>query len=341
MIVILADDFSGAAELAGIAAARGFQTELHTRFDPASDAEVIAVDTDTRLRTEAEAARLTGRLAREIAERRPDWIYKKTDSVLRGHVRAEIEAILDATGLRECLLIPANPSKDRLIRDGRYFVAGVPLEQTVFAHDPDFPRHTSLVTELLGVSPRIRLPDAVTLDDLRQPASPSVLRAGGADFFSLTLATASPSAPAEPLPSVPARRHLLLCGSLAAWEMGRAEEMQKRGFLVRLCDQPSSNDLWRHSDQIMLATGPEQKDAGALLISQLIEAALPLLANGQDLRVGVEGGATASALVRRLGWTRFEVLPENQPGIGTLRSPGGPLICVKPGSYPWPADLWR
>ncbi len=336
MIVILADDFSGAAELAGIAAARGFKTELHTRFDPDSDAEVVAVDTDTRRQSEAAAARAVGSLARQIAEYRPAWIYKKTDSVLRGHVRAEIEAILDATGLRECLLIPANPSKHRMIRDGRYFVEGVPLDQTLFAHDPDFPRHTSAVAELLGRSSRIHLPDAATEDDLDRPLLPFMLRAGGADFFRRTLAAASPAAPASPPAQPSIQRHLLLCGSLAAWEMGRAEEMQRRGFLVYPVNQTIPASLWQHHHKIMLTTGPAQQGAGELLITRLIQAAQPLLVDASSLCVSIEGGATAAAFVRHFGWTRFAVLPENLPGIGTLSLPGGPLLCIKPGSYPWP-----
>ena len=82
-IVILADDFSGAAELAGIAASRGWKAEVQTRFDPECEAEVIAVDTDTRLRSESEAVRVVGEVARAVVASKPDWIYKKTDWVHR------------------------------------------------------------------------------------------------------------------------------------------------------------------------------------------------------------------------------------------------------------------
>ena len=102
MIAIIADDFSGAAELAGIAAACGFKAEVQIQFDPTSDAEVIAVDTDTRLKSEGEAVRIVGDVMQQIIAAKPLWIYKKTDSVLRGHVRVEIEAILDATGQHLC-----------------------------------------------------------------------------------------------------------------------------------------------------------------------------------------------------------------------------------------------
>ncbi|MBL9160532.1 MAG: four-carbon acid sugar kinase family protein [Verrucomicrobiales bacterium] len=342
MIAILADDLSGAAELAGIAASRGFTAEVQTVFDPTSTADVIAVDTDTRLKNEAEAARIVGEVTRHILTANPAWLYKKTDSVLRGHVRAEIEAILDAAGLDDCVFIPANPSKDRLIQNGRYEIGGVPLDETVFARDPDYPRTSSLVRDLLGSCDRIRTPDAVDLNDLMIDLPPTTLTAGAADFFSAQLARKesslgfSPSPPSalglkpKPLST------LLLSGSLAAWDLDRASQMEQRGFLVKTISDDLSPSLWQTTSKLMLAIARPETGDPATLTKTLIDKALPLLSGRNDLRIGLEGGATAIALIRRLGWTRFEVIPEGHTGVGTLRPPGGPVICVKPGSYPWP-----
>ena len=331
MIAILADDFSGAAELAGIASARGFKAELQTVFDPSSEAEVIAVDTDTRLKSAAEAARIVGEVAREIATAKPAWIYKKTDSVLRGHVRVEIEAILSATGQSDCLFIPANPSKGRVVRGGRYFVNDVLLEQTVFAKDPDFPRRSSVVRELLGDSARIHTPDVLCADDLKHEVDASTLVAGAADFFTELIG----GAPISPI-RVPWRESLLLCGSLAAWDMGRPAEMQQRGFVVKTINEPVSSAIWQSTSKLMLAVGRPQNADVATLIEKLVEMAIPLVEGRNDLRIGLEGGATAMAFIRRMGWSRFEVVPEGHVGVGSLRPAGGPLFCVKPGSYPWP-----
>ena len=68
------------------------------------------------------------------------WIFKKVDSVLRGHPRAEIEAILGVTGQPRALLIPANPSRGRVIVGGKYLMDGVLLDKILCAHDPEFPR---------------------------------------------------------------------------------------------------------------------------------------------------------------------------------------------------------
>lgn len=336
MIAILADDFSGAAELAGIAAARGFKAEVQTDFNPSSEAEVIAVDTDTRLKPEGEAVRIVSAVARQIMAGKPAWIYKKTDSVMRGHLGAEIEAILDAAGLDECVLIPANPSKGRVIRGGRYFIEGVPLHETVFAHDPDHPRQSSEVRELLGESCRIHTPDAITLEDLPRHLPAHTLAAGAADFFGALLGIG------VPLKTIaPSSRALLLCGSLAAWETGRAAQMQKLGFTVKTLEESAPASSWQNTAKLVLAVGKPVNADAATLTEKLIEKALPLLLEPQTLRIGLEGGATAMAFIRHLGWTRFEVIPEGHTGVGTLRPPGGPVLCVKPGSYPWPADTFE
>ena len=57
MIVVIADDLSGAAELAGAALRHGLSAEVQTVFFPDTNADVVCVDTDSRLLPPAEAAR--------------------------------------------------------------------------------------------------------------------------------------------------------------------------------------------------------------------------------------------------------------------------------------------
>lgn len=339
MIVILADDFSGAAELAGIAATCGLSAEVHTRFQPDSTADVIAVDTDTRWRTEAEAIQIMLGVAQKVQAARPSWIYKKTDSVLRGHVRAEIETLMDVTGLNDCLFIPANPSKARIIEHGHYFIQGVPLHETVFAQDPDYPRRSSEVRQLLGQSTKLRTCDASVAGDLDLLLPDSTLAAGAADFFAAQLKRHLPCDSALPkLGQVKPERILLLSGSLAAWETGRAAQMQSMGFTVKTLSEAISPTIWQETHRLMLAIGgPRQHDA-ARLIDRLIDKAMPLTQPSQGLHIALEGGATAMAFIRRMGWTRLTVIPEAHVGMGTLRPPDGPCLWVKPGSYPWPDD---
>ncbi|MCB1209672.1 MAG: four-carbon acid sugar kinase family protein [Verrucomicrobiales bacterium] len=353
MIAVLADDFSGAAELAGIAAMRGFGAEVQTVFDPASTAEVIAVDCDSRGLSEELAAERVTAIAKAVAASAPEWIYKKTDSVLRGNVRMEIEAILGATGLRKCLFIPANPSKGRVIRGGEYFINGVPLDQTVFASDPDHPRRTSVVRELLGMSNRIECPDVVSVDEVRGFAmqmNPLWLAAGGADFFDQRIGGRDLAA----MPGV-VERTLLVCGSHAAWESGRAAQMEAQGFVVKVLpvaffDAVPTSDWVAEMRQIlltqnrlMLAIGsPETPRSTEVMTTAVVAAAAAVAKGVRGLRLAMEGGATAIALMRHCGWTRFEVQRAGLTGVGVLRVIGGeaPVLWVKPGSYPWPDGVF-
>ncbi len=94
-------------------------------------------------------------------------IYKKCDSILRGHVALESLAIARVFGRKRVLLIPANPNRQRIIRGGDYFVQGIPLAQTAFANDSEYPRQTSKVAELLGNASGIEAPDVTSVVDLR------------------------------------------------------------------------------------------------------------------------------------------------------------------------------
>ena len=57
----------------------------------------------------------------------------------------------------------------------------------------------------------------------------------------------------------------------------------------------------------------------------------------------VEGGSTASAVVRRLGWRRLRPVLELAPGIVRMEWCGERQqhITVKPGSYSWPDTMWE
>ncbi|MEM9016779.1 MAG: four-carbon acid sugar kinase family protein [Verrucomicrobiota bacterium] len=337
-IAILADDFSGAAELAGIAAACGYVTEVQTRFDPQSTAEVIAVDTDTRLRSEHEAISTVERVTREIALKKPGWIFKKTDSVLRGHVRAEISAILSATGKSDCLLIPANPSKGRRIKDGQYSIDGIPLSETVLGKDPDFPVQTDRVKVLLGPSERIVLPNIDELEQIPRSIPATTLPAGAADFFTTLLGSKGSLVLRKETRSL-----LVICGSLAAWDSGRPAELENCGFSALTLEDPIPSRPWKSSSRIFLAIGRPHQIAIDALLPCLVERARSLIENETDLRIALEGGATATAFLRAMGWDRFFVVPENHEGVGTLiplGAPDGILVSVKPGSYPWPDSLF-
>jgi D-threonate/D-erythronate kinase len=56
----------------------------------------------------------------------------------------------------------------------------------------------------------------------------------------------------------------------------------------------------------------------------------------------LEGGATASAVCRKINWREFDVVGELATGVVQLKVPSSAVqsIVIKPGSYPWPAHVW-
>jgi D-threonate/D-erythronate kinase len=367
-IVVIADDLSGAAELANAAVEAGFSAEVQMRFRAGSDADVVCVDTETRSLAPEAAAALAGESARAVAAVHPELVYKKCDSVLRGPIAAESLAIARALGRQRVLLVPANPSRRRIIRGGEYFVDGIPLAQTAFAADPEYPCRTSRVVELLGNTPGIESPDVVSAGDLARLAATvdaGTLPAGGVDFFSALLAARVLLARAKTFEENCAMRakgpSLFVCGSNTAWLGGRNEQCAQRG--IPICSMPrglfemelreelltrwaaSAASALREHGAALLAIGGEEPVPGvtpAMLTGRLAQAVELTLEQSAPARVFMEGGATAAAVVGQLGLVRFRAQPSPGPGVGALLPVGqeGPLFLIKPGSYPWPEAVW-
>jgi D-threonate/D-erythronate kinase len=139
-VTIIADDLSGATDSAVACAERGLDTVV-ALVDASDDgrAEAIAFDADTRRRSTDAAATETARLVRSHANMNGGLLFKKIDSTLRGHIGAEIAALLRArqgtTGspsrLRTIVVLaPAFPALGRTTVQGRQLLNGIPLEHT-------------------------------------------------------------------------------------------------------------------------------------------------------------------------------------------------------------------
>src|SRR3954454_19384753 len=122
MIGVIADDLTGAAELGAVGKRLGLKAEIVCNNEPGSTADLVCVDTDSRSCTASEAAKRAAAGAKLLQAAGARWIYKKVDSVLRGNVTAEVEAVMQQLGLNRALVLPADPSLGRIIRDGQYFV---------------------------------------------------------------------------------------------------------------------------------------------------------------------------------------------------------------------------
>lgn len=364
---VIADDLTGAAELAALAHQAGLRavvlTELpHRRVD----AEVVVCDSDSRLDSPTVAARKVGQLARRLRALPHAGIFKKVDSVLRGNVMAEIEAAQTALGLARTLLVPCNPSLGRIIDGGRYSIAGQPLDRTAFRRDPHHPRRSSLVRTLLpGIEGCFdhteHLPShGISVGEASSPADVALwasrldadtLAAGGADFFRMWLVhlhasrrhsvvpakftgptlllsgTATPTTPATPLTGPVLQ---LVPGAL--------------GSARALATQVKTQLRAAGAASVLVHRAPIAGKATATALNRTFAQLTRELARHRAFRHAlITGGTTASSVLSTLGWRRLEVVHVWGPGVVTLRPQSSPrvLVTMKPGSYPWPVSLRR
>jgi uncharacterized protein YgbK (DUF1537 family) len=111
--------------------------------------DLLVIAGDSRSKSEAAAIEEMTALTQQLRQLQPEWVYKKTDSVLRGHVMAELHTHMEVLGLHRTLLIPANPGLGRTILDGHYFLNGRPIHHSAFSIDPEFPVLSSDIQDML------------------------------------------------------------------------------------------------------------------------------------------------------------------------------------------------
>ena len=124
MLVIVADDMTGALDTAAPFAARGLHAEVALTVDAvaqtlAAGPDVLSVNLASREKSPEYAHRLMG----QVTEMMPADVrlFKKVDSRLKGHVSAE----LDAISYQRAIVAPAIPAFGRIVRDGHVEGFGV------------------------------------------------------------------------------------------------------------------------------------------------------------------------------------------------------------------------
>lgn len=368
MLTVIADDITGAAEIAGIALRHGLKTVLTTDGTASlSDAEVAVIATDTRSDSEENAVKTVEKITKCVAKE-GNTLFKKTDSVLRGHIAAELKAILKAASLSNALLIAQNPSKGRVIIDGTYYIKGVRLSETDFRHDPEFPALSSSAKDLLRSDVSVLNIDESTIpnsaicvanaandDEIRRQlskASATTLLAGGADLFDILLQTRYANAeqcntPTPTLPTV--QRSIIVCGSTQSKSITEEPYIKAAGSREELMPDDVFNggnaDRWIEHltaqylthKSLIIGIGQREnagKDCALRLKSIMAEATMRLASAATPDLLIIEGGATAYSTLLRLNWGVFQLHREYAPGVVSMKH-GDTEIVLKPGSYPW------
>lgn len=247
---VIADDFTGATDIATAYAARGYRTEVLTagdaQADPAADVSVVALKTRTAPVGTAVAESLAAydRLAAAGHTRFFVKYCSTFDSTDRGNIGPILDALAERTGAARCVVVPAFPDNGRTTFQGHLFVWSDLLEHSSMRHHPLTPMTKSRVADILRPQTRhtvgelhlatvhagpvaVRsaldasadayvVVDAVDDDDLAVIAAATdddTLRSGGSG---LALGIAPGTSDADTAFSAPDGRSVVVCGSASA-----------------------------------------------------------------------------------------------------------------------------
>ena len=359
-MIVIADDITGAAEMAGIAFTKGQEVRLLCSSSLNCDSVAVngttVIATDIRSMSENEAIAETHRILSSLSVKtecadKGRFLFKKTDSALRGHVVAELTALMQATGYQRAVYLPANPSRGRTIRNGVYYINNVPIHETDFSFDPEFPATTSVLKERFpdAEANGIIMPDAESEEELRSVIAKyhdgKTIFAGAADLFSALLkdwdgshgSIFKENGITQNLP----HNFLILCGSTQSkpLDLGIPVSPMPR----EIYDGNEDLTLWDTCEYAkghsLILTIPYThrtgKEAAIHLRNMMAQKAKKLIIQHCPDHLVIEGGATAWATLQALDWNLFEMVAQIVPGVVQMSATNGTLVTLKPGSYPW------
>jgi len=151
-IGILADDLTGALDTGAQFSKKGFTTTVF--FDAIAvqklcNSDVLVINTYSRLCDSTEAYKRVKEASEILKHIGIQMIYKKIDSVMRGNVGAEIDAVMDVFEMKAACVVPVFPAVGRVMVDGRLLLKGTLLEKSEIALDILSPVSESHVPTLL------------------------------------------------------------------------------------------------------------------------------------------------------------------------------------------------
>jgi uncharacterized protein YgbK (DUF1537 family) len=372
MLAVIADDLTGAAELAGIGLRYQLSVELITPGAKSTGADLLVVSTDSRSMNLKEAEKITVDTVRQVQELGPEFIYKKIDSVLRGHILDELKIEMKLLGLSKALIIPANPSLGRTIKNGKYFINGDSISETDFVTDPEFAINDSSVLKMIKdeagdvvllkhtdtlPNKGIVIGEAVSDEDVAAWSAKidsSWLLVGAGDFFTALLDRRHISrAQPEILMESP---HLYVSGTA----FGKSQELIKKierelqcvAYIPASMIQTGSikSDRWfdtlkgiiEKQGKAVVAINDEEVDPWSVspvhLRVTMAKAIKKILEQGNVKELFIEGGSTAAAILAELGINRLLLVNELQRGVVRMKAKDI-YITVKPGSYSLPEQI--
>ena len=369
MIAVIADDITGAAEIAGVCLRYGLKTrfEINSVSSFSDVPDVLVIATNTRSLSLKKAVTQTHKIARSLKKHKQITLFKKIDSALRGHVLEESTALADVFGINKIGIFPANPKAKRIIKNSIYYIDNIPINETSFAHDPDFPATKSNVFEILPINNfsdkyDISAPDTENATMLKKQLknfdSSDSLVAGSAFTFEMFLKKNCSLTPVYNDTCNTDSKNLstkkvMICGSThenSKKFIKRQKTFQKIGIDIlklRLTEDKEMFNWWLNervlpyfeiSDSLLFFINAQTQKSHAKPIEKLFSQITKYLIDKQSVNeLFIEGGATAYSCLTAAGATSLEPINEISAGVVRMKvsNCNNLHITLKPGSYNW------
>jgi uncharacterized protein YgbK (DUF1537 family) len=271
-------------------------------------------------------------------------------------VAAELDALLDATGVTTALVCPSFPAQGRTVRDGMLSVHGRPAHESAAGSDPDYPAKSSDLVEILSrhstravsllplkdvrgsvgdLTRTLAGRDGVVVADAERDGDLDALAraamghqgmllagsAGLADAAAGAWGYAAP-APARPAPGA----WLIVAGSRHPATRAQIAALQASGAKGELIGGSREPDLAGVTNAIRIgrpafvASDDNAEGAREDIAARLASAVVRVLAEASPALVVLTGGETAAAVLRALGALRIELdgAPSRGLALGRL-----------------------
>ena len=355
-LLIVADDFTGAldtgVQFAELGAVVKVVTSPQYELSVSEKLDVLVFDSETR-HTDQQTAYQT---VHDFVKKTPaDFVYKKTDSGLRGNIGAELAGAMDALGREEMSFIPAFPAMNRVTRGGVHYINGVPAAQSMFGSDPFEPVKYSDVKEIIASTTDrqgIRVFDAETEEDMTAIAGRLGrmglrLTAGCAGFAGVLAHALGYNGKYREPENMPTQL-VMLCGSVNPVTRGQMDYATEHNFVYRaLSLEQKLSPFWPGSAEcreagkrwlkefggthaILDANDPEEAEATEMYIREreltieqvrlnisraIAGAGKALMDEGLDARLMCVGGDTLLALMEAVGVHELMPICEEELGV--------------------------
>ena len=380
-ILVLADDFSGACEIGGVGWRFGLEVIIlfHEDLENScleslwSEYQLIIIDTETRNMDFMEAAKRVGSIFSRLKFVCQDAkLFKKIDSALRGPILSEIFEIMELGTHSRGLIVPGNPSKNRVVFNGELLVNSKPLHLTSIGLDSFWPRQTSSVEELLGDRKMNPMPYAhfrtkeeipkmgvfsfdvtsrAEIVRLMEDTDIEDFYCGSSDVFEVYLEKLGFILCRKEEPKISFEPPFLLINGSKIVDKDELRLMDRFDcidFMVPVTFNKAVEMANRIYHEIKNGFGiylhVNGIEKGNRILGLRIEKFYKKFSKAIFKRIGnkrlnifVTGGATAESVLQSMEVGGFTIIGEHSPGVVTLKpfSREHITITVKPGSYAW------